>query len=234
MVGPEPFSLFWALPAAGLFTLFSLLRFAFNLGVVERPLVQGLLWGLMTGDVTFAVSVSLIFELFWLDLIPAGTFIPPNAAASNMAALALCAVFGLHEPSQVVFPVLLALPLAWVASRGEQILRRWQNTGYDSLQAWLHAGLAGDYHPGRLVRRAACQAAVAYLLFFLAGFAVLSALTGWLLSQGLLRPPSAMFSWPHLWITSSLGGLLALRVPGAYAVLVLGACLVAVAGLFIG
>lgn len=233
MVGASDWAVVWMLLASGLFTVFSFLRFSCNIGVIERPLVQGLIWGLIIGDVTFAVSVALVFELFWLDLIPAGTFIPPNAAASNLAVLALAEIYGFHEPAQIVFPVLLALPLAWIASRGEQLLRRRQDQGYDTLQAWLRSDSDVEYRPQNLVRRAAVQSAVAYLLFMLAGTAVMVAGVGWLLGQGLLRPPSAMFGWPHLWITASLGGLLALRVPGAYGILTCGACVVAVLSLFL-
>ncbi|WP_461209496.1 PTS sugar transporter subunit IIC [Desulfocurvus sp. DL9XJH121] len=233
MVGACATAAFWVVTAAALFTVFSLLRFSFNLGVVERPLVQGLVWGVLTGDLNFAVSVALIFELLWLDLIPAGTFIPPNAAASTLGVLALCAIFGFHGPADVIFPVLLTLPLAWFAARGEQVLRRWQDAGYNSLQEWLEEGDEG-YRPGRLVRRAAAQAAAAYFLFFTAGLSVLSALVYWLLGLGFLHPPQDMFTWGHLWITASVGGLLALRVPGGYGVVFGGACVVAAASLFLG
>lgn len=234
MVGLGGWPVGWVLLAAGLFTLFSFLRFSCNIGVIERPLVQGLVWGVVTGDVTFAVSVSLVFELFWLDLIPAGTFIPPNAAASNLIVLAVAEIYGFREPAQIIFPVLLSLPLAWVASRGEQMLRRRQDQGYDTLQLWLRPGSDDEYRPQDLVRRAALMSAAGYLVFMLAAASLMVAGVGWLLGQGLLRPPMHMFSWPHLWITASLGGLLALRVPGAYGILTCGACAVAVLGLFFG
>ena len=234
MVAPDVWSAVWVLLASALFTVFSLLRFSFNIGVVERPLVQGLVWGLVVGDVTFAVSVSLVFELFWLDLIPAGTFIPPNTAASNLVVLALAAIFGFHDPSQVVFPILLSLPLAWVASRGEQFLRRRQDQGYDVLQSWLESGTEDQYRPQDLVRRAAVRSALAYFLFMLAVTTTMTVAVAWLLGLGFLRPPVAMFTWPHLWIAASLGGLLALRVPGAYGILTCGAFAVAVLSLFWG
>ncbi|MBU1000896.1 MAG: PTS sugar transporter subunit IIC [Proteobacteria bacterium] len=226
--------MFCVLAASCLFTLFSFLRFSLNLGIVERPLVQGLVWGLLTGNVTLAVSVALVFELFWLDLIPAGTFIPPNAAAGNLAAQCLVTVFGFSDPARIVFPILLALPLAWIASRLEQTHRHWQDHGYNVLQGWLRLDSKADYTPGLLLRRAMIQAASVYFLFFLLAVSLLVALTSWLLGHGLLHPPLDMFSWGHLWIGATLGGLLALRVPGSYALLALGACGVAVLSLFTG
>ncbi|BBD07579.1 PTS sugar transporter subunit IIC [Desulfovibrio ferrophilus] len=234
MVEVSTAAIIWILTATSLYTLFAFLRFSLNLGIVERPLVQGLVWGLLTGNVTLGVSVALVFELFWLDLIPAGTFIPPNAAAANLAALCLTTVFGFSNPAQVVFPILLAFPLAWISSRLEQAHRRRQDRGYNILQSWLRSERQGDYAPGRLIRRAITQTLTAYFLFFLLTMTSLVALTSWLLAHGLLRPPSEMFSWGYLWIGATLGGMLALRVPGAYVILVLGACGVAMLSLFMG
>lgn len=234
MVEVSTAAVVWILAATCLFTLFSFLRFSFNLGIIERPLVQGLIWGLLTGDISLGVSVALVFELFWLDLIPAGTFIPPNAAAANLTALCLVTVFGFSEPSQVVFPLLLAFPLAWVSSRLEQAHRRRQDRGYNILHGWLQADRQGDYAPGLLIRRAITQALSGYFLFFLLTVTSLVALTSWLLGHGLLRPPIEMFTWGHLWIGATLGGFLALRVSGAYMILTLGACFVAAFSLFVG
>lgn len=233
MVEVSSTAVFWILTASCLFAFFSFLRFSFNLGIIERPLVQGLVWGLLTGDVGFAVSVALVFELFWLDLIPAGTFIPPNTAAANLAAQCLIVIFGFNAPSEAVFPILLSFPLAWVGSRVEQAHRQWQDNGYNILQNWLRPGRTEPYEPGRLLRKAAVQALGTYFIFFLLTVTLLVALTSWLLSHGLLRPAPEMFTWGHVWIVATLGGVLALRIPGAYAVLGLGAFGVAVCSIFI-
>ncbi|WP_084457943.1 PTS sugar transporter subunit IIC [Desulfocurvus vexinensis] len=215
------------------FAVFSSLRFSLNLGILERPLVQGLLWGLLTGDVTQAVSVALVFELLWLDLIPAGTFIPPNPAAGNLAALALMSAFGLSGASGAVFPILIGLPLSWMAAGLERVHRAHQNAAFDTLQHWLAPERQGAYNPGLLVRRALTRSALAHFLFFLAALGGAMALAGVLLGQGLMRPAPGLFSWGQLWLGASVGGLLSLRVPRAYAVMALCALVVAVAG-FLG
>lgn len=190
--------------------------------------MQGLLWGLVTGDVAGAVSVSLVFELLWLDLIPAGTFIPPNPAAGNLAALSLMTAYGLSGPSDAVFPILLGMPLAWLAAGLERMHRSWQNAGYDTLQGWLAPESREAYAPGMLVRRAVVQAAALYFVFFAVGAGILAMLAGQLLERGLMRPAPETFTWGALWLWASLGGLMSLRVPRAYAVLVCVALAVAV------
>lgn len=182
---------------------------------------------------TQAVSVALVFELLWLDLIPAGTFIPPNPAAGNLAALALMSAFGLSGASGAVFPILIGLPLSWMASGLERMHRARQNAAFDTLQAWLAPGRQGEYDPGLLVRRALAHSAVAHFLFFLAALGCAMALAAVLLGRGLMQPAPGLFSWGQLWLGASLGGLMSLRVPRAYAVLAVCALAVAVAG-FLG
>lgn len=174
------------------------------------------------------MSVSLVFELLWLDLIPAGTFIPPNPAAGNLTALTLMTAYGLAGPSDAVFPILLGMPMAWLASALERMHRSWHNAGYDTLQGWLLPGRQDAYAPGILVRRALVQAAGSYFVFFAVGAGLLAVLAGLLLERGLMRPAPDTFSWGALWLWASLGGLMSLRVPRAYAVLVCVALAVAV------
>jgi len=193
--------------------------------------VLGLLWGLITGDLTQAVSVALVFELLWLDLIPAGTFIPPNPAAGTLAALALMSAFGLSGASGAVFPILIGLPLSWMAAGLERLHRAHQNAAFDTLQHWLTPERQGDYDPGRLVRRALAQSVAAHFLFFLVALGGAMALVAVLLGQRLMQPAPGLFSWGQLWLGASLGGLMSLRVPRAYAVLTFCALVVAVARL---
>ncbi|WP_342448593.1 PTS sugar transporter subunit IIC [Desulfobaculum xiamenense] len=203
-----------------------------NVGILERPLVQGLVWGLVTGDVSLALSVSAVFELFWLDLIPAGTFIPPNAAASNLAALMLIHFFGFTTPAEAMFPILFSLPLSWFAARLEQFQRYRQNAAYDALQAQVRLGRDTAYAPARLVERSILQSGILYFVFFVASLMGLIVLTGMLLSNGFLHMQTDALGWGHLWVAASFGPLLSLRSMRAYALLVAGACCVTVAAFF--
>lgn len=166
-----------------------------------------------------AISIALIFELLWLDLIPAGTFIPPNAAAATLGSLMVASVFDFSQPSELVFPILFCLPLAWIGSRVEQVLRGYQNRAYNRLQHWLRPGKQQLYAPEQLIHSAFVQAFAVQCVFFLFAGSLLVGGIEFLLRQGFLMPPPVMFSWGLLWVSASVGGVLALRLPRAYAVM---------------
>jgi len=184
------------------------------------------------GDLELALRVSVIFELFWLDLIPAGTYIPPNTAASNLACLTLMHAFGLATPAEAVFPILLCLPLGWIGARLEDVLRVRQNAAYDSLQAWALGDASRPVHLGRIILEGMVQSGVAHFLFFFAAVLSLISLVGVLRSWDLLQPPPGLFGWGHLWVAASFGGILSLRSLRAYGALAGGVALVLAVSLF--
>lgn len=67
------------LAGGSFFALLSLTRVAVDLGFVHRPIFAALLWAGLTFSLQPAMSAGIFFELLWLDLFPAGTFIPPHA-----------------------------------------------------------------------------------------------------------------------------------------------------------
>lgn len=188
-------------------------------------MVQGLIWGLVAGDVELAVSIGLVFELFWLDLIPAGTFLPPNMAASNMAAQALVSLFGLHTAGEAVFPIILSMPLGFFGARLEKFRRRIQNADYNKLLIWTKKSYAAVYDPGRLIIRSMARSLILDLAFFCVSFSILAVLMWFIISKGWLSA-GPVITFGHIWIAAGLGGVLALRAPKAYILAV--ACAAAV------
>lgn len=170
--------------------------------------------------------------MFWLDLIPAGTYIPPNTAASNLACLTVMHAFGFSTPAEAVFPILLCLPLGWLGARLEDLLRVRQNAAYDRLQAWARGDAGPQTRLGRSILEGVAQSAAAHFLFFLAAALSLIGLVGLLLAWDLWQPPQGMFSWGRLWVAASFGGVLSLRSLRAYGALAGGAALVFAASLF--
>lgn len=162
-----------------------------------------------------ALSVSLVFELLWLDLIAAGTFIPPNNAAANLTALSLVRLFGIETAGMAVYVVLLCLPIGILAARLEQVQRRLQNTSYNRLLTWTKISQVDRYNPGRLVAGSMVQSMVLNLLFFLFVAAAAAAVLHFLLSGNRLEAVEEI-RFGHLWLAAALGGVLALRRPRAY------------------
>jgi len=231
MVAASGQGLLWIAAVGILFTLFSQLRTACNLGILERPLAMGLVWGLLIGDMTLALSVALCFELLWLDLIPAGTFVTPNAAAPTLAALALTHFFGFRTAPEAVFAILFCLPLGWIGSRLEQMQRGWQNASYNRLLKGIRTSHRAEYAPAGLILGSMIQMAVINFVFFCASLLALISLFGLLVSHAPHPLPQGFIAWGHLWLAASLGGFLALRTVRAFSVLAAGVAVLALAGL---
>jgi PTS system mannose-specific IIC component len=206
------------------FVLGSLCRFACSIGFLDRPLVLGCAGGLLIGDVATGLKVGLFFELIWLDLFPAGTFIPPNGAASTLCGLALIHYFALSEPNQIALVLALVLPLGLLAARLEGSQRTWQNAGYNEILHWARRDTRVDSPPERIVARSVGQLVGLYGLAFLASLVLLLWLTGLLLPL-IPKPHRFQLTWAHLWFVASLGGLVSLRIRRVY-----GALLVTVLG----
>jgi PTS system mannose-specific IIC component len=207
--------------------VFSGLRFSLNLGILERPLVFGAILGLVLGDVQSGIAVGLFFELFWLDLIPAGTYIPPNALLSVCITLGLIRHYQLEGAGECLPALILGIPGAYIGAWLERMHRSWQDRGYNRLLAWAKGSSRGS-SPQAIVRYSLVQLASVNLLLVL--ICMLAALSIFGLAVHLAGPalflPLSHFSWPMLWLTAAVGGVLALRVKDAYRGFALGVSLV--------
>ncbi|WP_176631090.1 PTS sugar transporter subunit IIC [Desulfolutivibrio sulfoxidireducens] len=203
------------------FVLFSSLRFSVNLFPLDRPLVVGLVYGAVFGDIPTCMNLAVFFELFWLDLFPAGTYIPPNQAAATLAALTLARCYGQTEAPGVLVASAMSLPLALIFARLEAFHRRFETTSQ------VKARDAAERHgvllsPGRLIRRSLTDMAIINGVCFslaLAGLVAAGKLLFAMLDPILARQS---MSYAHLWILGSLGGVLSLRHRPAYVVLSVG------------
>lgn len=221
----------WFMLTAVLFVVFALFRFSLNVGFLERPLLVGLAWALITGDVRTAMGVSLFFELLWIDLFPAGTYVPPHLVAATCAGLSLASGFGLSSPQDVLLCLLLAMPLGPVGAKLEDLLRTWQNRHYNTL---VRVARQPDtsFAPERLILRSLLETALCSLIAFSLLLALLYAVLPRVLPvwHGMLPP--ARLGWVHLWLAASLGGVLAIRWKRAYGLLAAAAALLAMSGAF--
>ncbi len=221
----------WFLLTAFFFGLFSLFRFSLNVGFLERPLLVGLAWAGITGDARTAMGVALFFELLWIDLFPAGTFVPPHLVAATCAGLGLTAAFGLTAPQDVLLCLLLATPLGPVGAKLEEALRTWQNRHYNSLVR-LARQPGASFAPERLVVRSLVETALCSLAVFALALAALYAVLPRALPLWHELLPPARIGWVHIWLAATLGGVMAIRWKRAYGLLAAAAALLAMSGAF--
>jgi len=172
------------------------------------------------------LSAGIFFELLWLDLFPAGTYIPPHALISLTATLTLLACLPEADMRVTALVVVATLPLAYLGAWVEQLHRKRQNVCYNQLLTWNRSGGVKIFAPDRLTARALVEIfALNFALLFLC---LIPLLAGLRLLQPLLAG-GAQPTWSMLWIGACAGAILALRVPRAYALagaaLVLGALL---------
>lgn len=160
------------------------------------------------------MSAGIFFELLWLDLFPAGTFIPPHALLSLTATLTVLACLPDADMRTTALLLVATLPLAYLGAWVEQRYRKRQNTSYNKLITWNRQSVAHAYTPNRLIMQALAEKFL--LNFFLFALCVLPLLAA-------LRPLQPWLSsgpqpsWPMLWIVAGIGAVLALRLRKAYA-----------------
>jgi mannose PTS system EIIC component len=225
MPGAFP-TVFHILLAGFFFVLFSSFRFALNPVILERPLAVGFFWGAIFGDMGTSLSVALFFELFWLDLIPAGTYIPPNPVASTLAALSVMHSLNLSSPSQALFAVALSVPLARLFSKVEDFQREYEDKIFDKFQG--ARGKSGAvFAPGALVLRSIVDMAVINGIVFCLVLTALTALAAFLAPRLLPLAAGYPVSWAQIWILGSLGAVFSLRYRPAYAALLVSVALAA-------
>lgn len=186
--------------------------------MLERPLVIGLFWSLFYHDSATSLHIAIFFELFWLDLIPVGTFIPPHLTAATFAALALTTFFGFDDPARIMVILFASMPLAWIGTRIEGLLREREKDSYNQLLNWARNPLSPNL-PTVLVLRSLLRSFLAAGVSFFIAVMILRYIIGGLLELYPGVFASMDVTWAYLWIAATLGGLMALRVKRAYVIL---------------
>lgn len=200
------------------FALFSLTRFSINISLIERPIVIGFFISILTGEVFPVMYIAVFFELLWIDFIPAGTFIPPNAIFCVLATAVIVEIFSLEFASQI-FPVMMAtIPIAFLCSWLEGMQRTAQNKNYNVILQQSRKNPA-QYKAGDIIMTSVIQLLLIYLVVGVAGIYGLALL---LEKTYAYLPVRDYLPWPHLLMIASVSALAALRIKKAYASLVLG------------
>jgi PTS system mannose-specific IIC component len=101
--------------------------------MISRPIVAAPLIGLILGDPYTGLIAGAFMELFWIDRLPIGAYIPPN---DTMAAILITAsviesarLLGNMSQGLIALSILIFIPLGVIAQRMEL----WINQGNEKL-----------------------------------------------------------------------------------------------------
>lgn len=208
------------------FALLTLCRFAVNLGFFERPLFVGFLWGMLTGEWTVSLYLSIFFELLWLDLFPVGTYIPPNAIFPLLLTLCASRYFSVNSPELLVIPLAISLPAAMLGAQIESFQRRSRNRSYNRLIRWgrsaVDARLLRTFpernSPGVLITVSLLQIFLLHFIFFSAYMLVLIGTIRLISAHSGHLPVVYGVTWVHIWLVGIIGCVLSLRLPRSWVV----------------
>ena len=194
-------------------------RFALNFGFVDRPLVAAFFWSSITGEWATSLNLAIFFELFWLDLFPAGTFIPPQTLFSTFASMTLVYVLDLNLTEEIFLAMILTIPLALFGSWLEGRQRMWQNKSYNQLLKRVRRGYQNEFCPEKLISKSILQILIVNFIFaYLSIYALIFIYE----KIAPIWPRNSFLAWPYLWIFASIGGILSLRIRRAYVVFFTG------------
>jgi len=172
-----------------------------------------------------AVPLALFFELFWLDLIPIGSYVPPMPGFPYLILLALASAMGWTEPTALAFPLAVLMPLAYVIPVLEYRQRNWQKYASTQLVTLAESPRPLDGLPGRLLARSSLQQIVGGLLVFVLAYVTAHYIFSFVnnsLNSGSERGLIPLdVNWSILYAIAAIGALLSLRIKRAYSVFAL-------------
>jgi len=155
-----------------------------------------------------------------------GTFIPPHLTAATFAALSLTTFFGFDNPARIMGILFACMPLAWLGAKAEGMIREQERASYNKLLNWTRNPETGNM-PAQLVLQSICRTFLVGFLLFYISILVLKFTLQLVLNANPGFLASVDISWAHLWVAATMGGLMALRLRRAYAVLGAGVILIA-------
>ena len=109
--------------------------------MISRPLVAGTVAGWLAGDVEAGLRTGVLFELFALDVFPAGAARYPDYGPATVAAAALAA--GAPWELELGISAALGLVLALLGGWSLLVVRRWNARAIQQRAAALAAGESG-------------------------------------------------------------------------------------------
>jgi len=95
--------------------------------MISRPIVVAPFIGLLLNDPYAGLIIGAVVELFWIDRIPVGTYIPPNDTVAAVLATSFAVLTGQNlgggtSPQLIALAVIIALPFGVVAGEIDIII----------------------------------------------------------------------------------------------------------------
>lgn len=196
------------------------------LGLLDRPLLLALLVGAVTGEWEHILPLGIVLELFWLDVLPLGSIVPPLHGFAFWLMAPLCLHFQWKTPAPLLLPLLFAVLCAYGGAWLERWMRLYRNTVLGQVHHWAGHVPGVACPPGRAVFCAIRQRLLLQLFFFILSYVTVVEMTVSLQARQLLIQVDAL-TWPTVYAVAALGAVLSLRARQAY--LTLGAVLAALA-----
>lgn len=89
--------------------------------MISRPVVVAPFIGLLCNNLYAGLIIGVLVEIFWIDRIPVGTYIPPNDSIVAVLATSIAVLAGQSSggtsPQLIALAILLTLPLGVIAKK---------------------------------------------------------------------------------------------------------------------
>jgi PTS system mannose-specific IIC component len=107
--------------------------------LISRPIVAAPVTGAILGDPYTGLIAGAFIELFWIDCLPIGAYVPPNDTVAAIL-IAVCAIesgriLGYLPHGLIALAVLIFVPFAYLAQQMDRwIIRGNEKTANEALQ----------------------------------------------------------------------------------------------------
>ncbi len=183
--------------------------------MLERPLFLALIAGVVTGQWHLVIPLGIVFELLWLDSIPLGSVVSPQASFSFLLLLPIALRYQWPSPSPYMLPLIFAGACAYLGAWCERALRLRQNRYLETLKHWCVQTSHEGNLPERLVAANIFQRFLLQFACFVPASLFIQYGTEALLRHDLLLQVR-LLTWPVLYAVCTTGAIFVLRIRHAY------------------
>ncbi len=100
--------------------------------MISRPVVVAPFIGLLLNDIYAGLIIGVFVELFWIDRIPVGTYVPPNDTIAAVLATSMAVIAGQNlggtSPQIIALAFLLAAPFGIVSGKIDALIIKSNDT----------------------------------------------------------------------------------------------------------